>query len=143
MVSIALDNTLFIQAVLFLVLIYILNVLLYRPVLKVLQDRSQRLADLDGDALSAEKEIEEKLAEYRARIDEAKSEGNLLRADLKKEGVDEEAELLTAANKEAQASIDAARGRIAKEMESALESMAKVTKDMGKSICEKVVGRTA
>ena len=143
MVSIKLDITFFIQAGLFLVLIYILNVFLYRPVLKVLRDRSQRLADLGEDSEMAEKEIEAKLAEYKARISEAKSEGTIIRNEIKKEGLDKETELLEAAHKEAQVSIETSRKKIGEEMEVALKSIAKVTDEMGRSICEKVAGRAA
>lgn len=141
MVSIELDITFFIQMGLFLFLVYILNVLLYKPVLKVMEERSKKLADLGSDAVSAEKQVEEKLAEYKAKLDAAREEGTAERGKLKKEGLDKEAGILEEAHKSAQDSINEARERITKEKDTALESLRGMVDEMGRTISDKVVGR--
>ncbi|MDH3972868.1 MAG: ATP synthase F0 subunit B [Deltaproteobacteria bacterium] len=141
MVSIELDITFFIQMGLFLFLVYILNVLLYKPVLKVMEERSKKLTDLEKDALSAEKQVEEKLAEYKAKLEVARGEGNAERGKLKKEGLDKETHILEEAHAAAQASIGEAIERIAKEKGAALESLRGMVDEMGHAISDKVIGR--
>ena len=141
MVSIELDITFFIQTGLFLLLVYILNVLIYKPVLKVMEERGEKISGMESDALSADKEVEDKLASYRLELDKAKQSGNADRATLKKEGLDKEAELLSAAHAEAQKTLSAAKDKITKEADSALAMLKGMTEEMGKDIADKVVGR--
>ena len=141
MVSIELDITFFIQTGLFLLLVYILNILIYRPVLRVMEERGKKISGMEADAVSADKEVEDKLASYRLELDKAKQSGNADRAALKKEGLDKEAELLGAAHAEAQKTLSAAKDKITKEAESALAVLKGMTGDMGKDIADKVMGR--
>jgi len=141
MVSIELDITFFIQMGLFLFLVYILNILLYKPVLKVMEERSKKLSNLETEALSAEKQVEEKLAEYKAKLEVAREEGNAERGKLKKEGLDKETRILEEAHGVAQASITEARERIIKEKDTALEGLRGMVDEMGQTISDKVVGR--
>ncbi len=89
----------------------------------------------------ADKEDEQKLASYRLEQDKAKRSGNADRADLKKEGLDKEVELLGEAHAEAQKTLSAAKDKITKEVESALATLKGMTEEMGKDIAAKVVGR--
>lgn len=141
MVSIELDITFFIQIGLFLLLVYILNVLIYKPVLRVMEERGKKISGMEADASLADKEVEDKLASFRLELDKAKQSGNADRAILKKEGLDKEAELLGAAHAEAQKTLSAAKDKIAKEMDLALATLKGMTEDMGKDIADKVVGR--
>lgn len=141
MVSIELDITFFIQTGLFLLLVYILNVLIYKPVLRVMEERGKKISGMEADALSADKEVEDKLASYKLELDKARRSGNADRATLKKEGLDKEAELLAAAHAEAQKTLSSAKDKITKEADSALAILKGMTEDMGKDIAAKVVGR--
>ncbi len=91
MVSISLDITFFIQMGLFLVLVYVLNIFLYRPVLAAMEERSKKISGLEADAATTEGELEEKLLHYREEIAKAQETGGQSRAVLKKEGLDKEA----------------------------------------------------
>lgn len=141
MVSIELDITFFIQMGLFLLLVYILNVLIYKPVLRVMEERGKKISGMEADAVLADKEVEDKLASYRLELDKAKQSGNADRAILKKEGLDKETELLGAAHAEAQKTLSAAKDKITKEVDSALATLKGMTEEMGKDIADKVVGR--
>ena len=141
MVSIELDITFFIQIGLFLLLVYILNILIYRPVLRVMEERGKKISGMEEDAVLADKEVEDKLASYKLELDKAKQSGNADRAILKKEGLDKEAELLGAAHAEAQKTLSIAKDKITKEVDSALATLKGMTEEMGKDIADKVVGR--
>ncbi len=143
MVSIELDITFFIQMGLFLLLVYILNVLIYRPVLRVMEERAKKISGMEEDAVLADKEVEDKLASYKLELDKAKQSGNADRAILKKEGLDKEAELLGAAHDDAKKTLSAAKDKIAKVVDLALSTLKGMTEDMGKDIADKVVGRAS
>ena len=142
MVSIALDYTFFIQMGLFICLIFILNVLLYKPVLKVMEERGKKISGLEGDAELLGDEVEKKLADYRARINEAKDAGNAKRAVFKKEGLDRETEILGVAHEDAQKTLSDAKEKISKEAEVALKKLQEMSKEMGTNIAEKALGRS-
>ena len=114
MVSIAIDYTFFIQMGLFIVLIFLLNALLYKPVLKVMEERGKKISGLEGDAELLGDEVEKKLADYRARINEAKDAGNAKRAVFKKEGLDRETEILGVAHEDAQKTLSDEKEKISK-----------------------------
>lgn len=142
MVSIALDYTFFVQMGLFLSLVYILNILIYRPVLKVMEERGKKITNLESDAESLESDIESKLADYRGKIDEAKGKGNTERTAIKKKGLDKETDILGAAHAEAQEILAKAKAKIEKEKEAALLSLKDMTKEMGREIAGKALGRS-
>jgi len=141
MVSITLDATFFIQMGLFLVLVYILNVLLYKPVLAAIEERGRKISGLESDAADIEGELEEKLLHYREEVARAKEVGGQSRIVLKKEGLDKEVELVGAAHAAAQGSISQAKERIAKEKDVALEGLRAMTDELAKGIAEKALGR--
>lgn len=142
MVSISLDATFFIQMGLFLVLIYVLNVLLYKPVLAAMEERSRKISGMESDAAGIEGELEEKLLKYREEIAKAKEKGAQSRAVLKKEGLDKETELVGAAHSAAQDTISQAKERISKEKDAALKGLRAMTDEMARGIAEKALGRS-
>ncbi len=142
MVSIALDNTFFLQIGLFVILVFLLNAFLYKPVLGIIEERRKKISGLEEEAETTEQEVERKLSNYRARIERAKADGNLKRSIIKKEGLDRESELLAAANAEAQRSLQSAKEKIAGERDAALEALRGMSREMGQSIAERALGRS-
>lgn len=141
MVSIALDVTFFIQMGLFLALVYILNILVYRPVLRVMGERATRISTMEGDAEKAESGMEESLAKYRKTLDEARARGTEARIAIKKTGTEKETEILGAAHEEANGKVEKARIEIAEEKKKALKSLKQMIDEMGQEIAGKTLGR--
>ncbi len=141
MVSIALDVTFFIQMGLFLALVYILNVLIYKPVLRVMGERASRISTMESDAEKAESGMEESLAKYRKTLDEARAKGTAERVAIKKTGTEKETEILGVAHEEANGKIEQARLEIAEEKGKALKSLQKMIDEMGQEIAGKTLGR--
>lgn len=141
MINLAPDLTVFIQIGLFVSLIFILNILIYKPVLKVLDSRGKKISGLEDDAARLNEEVEKKLAGYRERINAAREEGNAKRVILKKEGLDKEVEILEAVQGEAERTLLDAKDKIAKETVVALQGLREMSREMGKNIAEKALGR--
>lgn len=142
MVSIALDNTFFIQIGLFIVLIFILNILLYKPILKIMEERGKKLSGLDSEAKSIDSDVEMRLANYETKIDRARDKGQAQRAVTKKEGLDREVEISAAAQSDALQTLSEAKDKIAKEKKKALTALKKLNKEIAQSIAEKALGRS-
>ena len=67
------DLAFVIQLINFLILILVLNLLLYRPIRKVLAERQGRIAEAKGRSESIEQDLQAKMAEYEARLKAMKS----------------------------------------------------------------------
>ncbi len=94
------DKTIFIQGANFLITIFVLNVLLIKPIREIIKKRKGLMADqlekIEGFNGSAAKKVED----YETQLAAARKEANELRAAKKDEGTAEEQALLSEAGKE-------------------------------------------
>ena len=137
-----LDVSFIFQIVNFLLLMLILNVVLYKPIRKILAERK---AKIDGDrdrATAVDREVQEKMALYEAHLKEVKAKAGDERAALRKEAGAEEAALLEKARGEATASLSAIKERVAQEAAAAKTLLAEQAQSLSREICEKVLGRS-
>ncbi|HEY5975520.1 MAG TPA: ATP synthase F0 subunit B [Geobacteraceae bacterium] len=137
-----LDLAFVIQLVNFLVLILVLNIFLYKPIRKVLADRQGELAAAKARAEGVDREVQEKMAQYEARLREMKSKASDERAVLVKEAQAEEAALLEKARKEAADTLATIKDKVAKEAADARALLQEKAKVLSVDICEKVLGRS-
>ena len=136
-----LDITFIFQLVNFLVLMLVLNVLLYKPVRKLLADRAAEIAGGHEKAAEVDRDVQDKMAQYEDRLREAKAKASEERGLLKKDALAEEATLLDKARKEATDSVNALKNKVAKEAADAREILKEQTRSLSLEICEKVLGR--
>jgi F-type H+-transporting ATPase subunit b len=135
------DLAFVIQLINFLVLLAVLNVLLYKPVRKVLAERQGKIADARSRAEGVDQDVQVKMAEYEARLKEMKSGAADERGVLVKEAQAEEAAIIDAARKDASATLAAIKERVAKEAAAARTVLQEQAKLLSVDICEKVLGR--
>ena len=93
--------TLFVQMANFLVLIAILNYLLYKPILAILDKRKSRLDESEGEIKRLNATVEQKAAEYEEKLRLAKQDALEKKNEILKEAADN-----------AKAIIDERRSRI-------------------------------
>ena len=136
------DLAFVIQLVNFIILIFVLNLLLYKPIRKVLAERQGRIAEAKGRSESVEADLQEKMADYEARLKSMKSGATEERSLLVKEAQAEEATILEAARKEAAASLASIKARVAQESAAARTILQEQAKVLSVDICEKVLGRS-
>ena len=135
------DITFIIQIINFLVLMLVLNAVLYKPVRKLLADRAAEIAGGHENAAKLDGEVEEKMAQYEARLRDAKIKATEERGVLKRDAQAQEAEILDAARKEAGESLNALKVKMGKEAAVAREYLKDQTRMLSLEICEKVLGR--
>ncbi len=139
---ISIDLSFFIQIINFLLLILILNVFLYKPILKVLADRNSELAGARERAAAVDRDVAEKMAQYESRLKEVKGKGFEEREALKKEAAAEEGRLLEAARVEASGMLATIKLKVAKEAADAKLALQEQARGLSLEICEKVLGRS-
>jgi len=137
-----LDLAFFIQIINFGILVLVLNLFLYKPLRAVLAKRREEIASSRERASSVDQQVQEKVAQYEARLRDAKTEVGAKRAELVKEAQAEEASVLEKARAEAAASVAAIRERVAKESADARTMLQQQAQALSGDICEKILGRS-
>ncbi len=138
---ISIDIAFVIQAVNFLLLMFLLNLVLYRPIRKLLAERNAEIAAGHQKASEVDREVAEKMALYEARLREAKVKASEERGVMKREALAEESVLLDKARKEAGESLQALKGKVAAEAGQAKAFLHEQARTLSTEICEKVLGR--
>ncbi|MDY0291143.1 MAG: ATP synthase F0 subunit B [Desulfuromonadaceae bacterium] len=138
---ISIDWTILVQFVNFLVLMFILNVLLYRPLRKVMAERQEGIAAKHQRARDLEVSINEKMERYEKQLHEAKAEAAQAAAAIRKEAAKREATILGSAREEANGHLDLIKVQVSKQAEAARNSLKQETQDLAAAIVGKVLGR--
>ena len=139
---ISLNLTLLIQMGLFLTLMLILNRLVFRPMVALLEEREKRIKEPGADAKGMEAEIERMRLLYEATLNETKLKAIEERNRLRKEGADKEQEIIKEAYKAAEETISEVKGKIEKDLASAREILRKEAESLSSNVAVKLLGRS-
>ncbi len=138
---VSVDGSLFIQIANFIFLIWILNVVLYKPIRKVLTQRKEKITGLEQRIDTIGKDVKEKDDAFSLGIKEAKANGFNEKGVLLQEAADEEREIIEKINKKAQATLAEIRAKIAKDVENVSESLRQELDSFANAIGQKILGR--
>ncbi|MDD3311145.1 ATP synthase F0 subunit B [Pseudodesulfovibrio sp.] len=135
------DGTLFIQAANFIVTVFVLNVLLIKPIREIIKKRKDLMADQMGKIEGFNSTAEKKVADYEAQLAEARKEANGIRSSMKDEGTAEEHKILAVAGEAASGTIQSARAEIEAEVETAMAQLAKDVDKYAAAATAKILGQ--
>jgi F-type H+-transporting ATPase subunit b len=135
------DWTLFVQILNFLVLVFLLNIVLFRPIRKILQARQARLAALAGDIDGLADSRQGVLGEVDEQLTAARREGLELRESLRQEGSQAESSLLEQVKKEVDAQWTKVEAKIKKDVGKAREALSAQAQDFAQALATKILGR--
>jgi F-type H+-transporting ATPase subunit b len=139
---ISLDYSLGIQIVNFLVLIFILNRLLYKPILGMIAKRKRQLAEAEMEIRQLRKIVNEQMAAYEEKIKQAKGEALEQKKAIIGQGAAEAAATITAVRGELPGMMEQYQARMGEQMAAAREILAGRAGDLAREIAEKVLGRS-
>ncbi len=139
---IKIDWTLLIQAVNFFVLLGILQKLVFKPFLKVMEERRGEVEGSLGRVRELEEQNEAQQAAYEARLDAARSVAQEQREAFRREAAEQEAQLLAASHDEAAARLSAVRQRVGAEHAEAGALLRQEARTLGEDIARKLAGRS-
>jgi F-type H+-transporting ATPase subunit b len=86
--------------------------------------------------------IDQKMAEYEAKIAQAKNEAMVQRSEITREGAEKGKEILDGAKAEIQKMMDDFQGRLTQEVDRARTILRSQSERISKEIAEKVLGRS-
>jgi F-type H+-transporting ATPase subunit b len=136
------DESVFIQIVNFLLIIWILNFVLYKPIRNILIQRKEKIEGLDQNIETITRDAREKDDAFASGIKEARSKGLKEKEVLLQEGAEEEREIIEKINQKAQADLVEVREKIAKDAEDVRASLQQEIDAFAKAIGEKILGRS-
>ena len=138
---IKIDISLGIQIVNFLFLIWVLNLILYRPIRDILIKRNEKINGLEQGIDAFKRDTKEKEEAFADGIKEARAKGLKEKEDLITAASDEEKKIIEGINEEAQANLAKIREEIAKDTEAVRASLEQEVDEFAKSIGQKILGR--
>jgi len=138
---IALDYTVLIQIVAFLVFWFLLTKLLFKPFIGLLEERERRTEGAKAEAAVLKEKGERLLKEYEQAIAKAKDEGRAAKEGILQEARQARERLLGQAREEAAGMVQAAREEIRKELERGRELAAREAEAIARQMAEKILGR--
>jgi F-type H+-transporting ATPase subunit b len=130
------------QIVNFTLLAVLLYFVAYKPILRMLDERSARIKKGLEDAEIASKRAAEMEQEFERSIAEARREGQEIIAQATQMSEKARQEILDRAREEAQAQIQKAREEISRERDQAMAELRQQVADLSLMISEKVLGAT-
>lgn len=135
------DWTVFIQIINFLLILWILNLILYRPIRSILRQRKEKIEGLELSIETYNDDAQEKDAAFAAGIKEARTKGLNEKEALLKAAADEEKEIIAKVNAKAQAELTDIREKISQEAQTAKAALQTQVDEFANAICRKILGR--
>lgn len=136
------DRSLIVQIVNFVILLFIMTRLLYRPVLAKMEERTAAIKRSLDEAQAARAEAARQQQENEARLRAAYTEAAAIRAQALKDAADEQRRLLDAARTESQRLIETAKAQMDADIRRAREELRREVSDLATAIAEKLVRRS-
>jgi len=139
---VSLDSTILIQMINFLILIFILNLLLYKPILGIMDKRKKRFQDTEDEIKSINLTIEERMAAYEEKVRLAKMDALNQKNDILKEGSDQAKTIIDAARGEIPGMMEEFHGKMNREVTDARRILTDQSRKISVDIAEKLLGRS-
>lgn len=134
------DATLPLVAVQFLILVALLNVLFYKPLTRVLDERAEYIRQNLSQAKEDAKKSEELAQKFEEQLNQARRESQEIVAQAQAEAQEQAANNIAQAQKEVQAQREKASAEIQEQKQEALQSLESQVDTLSRQILEKLVG---
>lgn len=134
-----LNITLLFQLVNFLVAIYVLNLLLVKPIREIIKKRKGVLDDLERGATDFESQAAQKLDMYEASLAKARLEASATREQGRNNGLAERNAIVGDAQKSARDILEEARKTVQAQAETALAELRAKVKVFSQGLADRLV----
>ena len=141
MISVIPDITLIYQMINFLVLLFVLNLVLYKPIRNILLKRKEKIDGLQDRAEGAQGKLVSKEEEYKNGLKQARAKGLKSKEVFVEEASKEEREIIDGINRKAQAKFAEIKKQVAEETRHAQVALEAEIDSYAKAIGEKILGR--
>jgi F-type H+-transporting ATPase subunit b len=137
-----LDKSLLIQVVNFLVLLFILWKLLYKPLVAKMEERTQAIKKSLEEAQAARVDAERQRQEHAAQIQAALGEAQAIRSTALKEAAEEQRRLVEAARAEAGRLVQTAKTEMEQDIRRARQQLQQEVGDLAVQIAERLIKKS-
>jgi F-type H+-transporting ATPase subunit b len=139
---ISIDYTLWVQMANFLILMFILNLLLYKPILGIIDKRKKQLQDTEEEIKRLNQSVEERMAAYEEKLRQAKMDAVVKKQEIIKEGAERAKSIIDAAKGEIPGMMEKFHGEMNREVDEARRTLTNQSKKISVEIAEKLLGRS-
>jgi F-type H+-transporting ATPase subunit b len=141
MVTVIPDYTLLVQMVIFLALIFILNRLLFKPILSVIDRRKKQLDESENEIRLFNDSVEKRVAEYEDKLKQAKLKASEQKKEIIQEGVNQAKNIVDAVRNEIPAIAKEFQQKMDTEVQKAKAILDGHSKGLSLEIAQKILGR--
>jgi len=142
MVSISLP-ILLLQIANFLVLLFVLNLVLYKPIRKILRQRKEKFQGLEESANVTGRQAEEQNQAFAEGIRQARVKGQKAKEALVQAATDEEGAIVAKINAKAKEDLAEVKAKIVKDVDAVRSALEKEVDAFADAITQKILGRAA
>ena len=135
------NESVFVVAGIFLILILVLNHLIFKPLVSVLDERQRKIEEGATASANAQSTVEESLAAYNKALIEARQKAQAQRQEMLKETEKSRQEMVDAARSEAQVRLGSESGKLAEQVAAARASLQVETGDIARRIVATLLSR--
>ena len=139
---VSLDYSLGIQIINFLLLIFILNVLLYKPILGMIDRRKKQFEDSEAEIRRLQETVEQKMAAYEEKLRQAKATAVEQKNEIIRQGAEEAKTVIDAVRAEIPGMMEQFQTRMDGEIGAAKNILTDHSQQLSVQIAEKVLGRS-
>jgi len=138
---VSVDGSIIIQIINFLLLVWVLNILLYKPIRRVVLERKNKFAGLEQRIDTLNGSARDSEDTYTLRLRDARTDGLNKKMDLLAIAAEEEKAVIDRINKTAQENLLEVREKIARDADAVRIVLQKEIETFADAIGEKILGR--
>ena len=135
------NYTLFIQVSNFLILLFLLNIIVYRPIRGILNKRKEEISSTEDITQEWMFKADKSFEEFEKNLLETKKDGLKTKDKFKDEGMEKEREMLQETYSSVEQKIGKAREEIQERIEQARKSLQAEVQGFSHELAEKILGR--
>jgi F-type H+-transporting ATPase subunit b len=138
---ISINETLIVQVVGFLVFLFVINRIMFRPLRNVMSDRDIHIERVKRDITQAQKEVASITSQIQEQDAATRKEALALKNDLEATGSQQAKEIFESVKKEIAADRKKVQQEIAVRIAEERKAVKKESEDLALNIIEKIIGR--
>jgi F-type H+-transporting ATPase subunit b len=135
------DGTLFLHIAIILVMVFVLNATLFKPINRILEERERRTRGRSGEAQEILQRVEEKLTHYERTLREARAEGYRLMEQEREAAVSERQARLSAVRNEINKSVAEEKEAVHVQVEEARATLSQDARRLAAEIGSQILNR--
>ena len=139
---IKLDWSILIQMINFVILVWALNYVAYRPIRAILAKRKEKVEGLESGIDRFEKDSNERAASLEAGIKEAREKGRKMKESMEETARQEEQQMMERINEKARQDLEDIKIKVTRETEEVRRSLQSQIEFFANEISKKILGRT-